>query len=107
MLNTPFYRIAKVVTRRIWLDMCSNVPIVLKHWTEFRSEATSPPLTKGDLGGMSILVSQKRSRFFRLLFVIPAVKAVWFVGRKRSKRCVICTKYPHTILTKELTCWIC
>ena len=29
-----------------------NVPITHKHCTEFRSEATSPPLTKGDLGGM-------------------------------------------------------
>ena len=54
-----------------------KIPICLRLCTEFRREATGPPLTKGDLGGMSMLVSQKRSRFFRLLiffssFVIPA-----------------------------------
>ena len=37
-----------------------NVPTDTQHSAEIWSEATSPPLTKGDLGGMSILVSQKK-----------------------------------------------
>ena len=45
-----------------------NVPTYTQHSVGIWSEATSPPLTKGDLGGMSILVSQKRSRKNRLLF---------------------------------------
>ena len=48
-----------------------NVPTDTQHSAEIWSEATSPPLTKGDLGGVSILVSQKRSRKNRLLFCDP------------------------------------
>ena len=41
-----------------------NVPTDTKHSAEIWSEATSPPLTKGDLGGMSILNhKEEESRF--------------------------------------------
>ena len=47
-------------------------PLIQQHCTEVRSEATSPPLTKGDLGGMSILVSRKKESIFSTpFFVIP------------------------------------
>ena len=50
-----------------------KIPICLRLCTEFRREATGPPLTKGDLGGMSILASQKkRVEKIDSFFVIPA-----------------------------------
>ena len=42
----------------------SDVPTDTQHSAEIWSEATSPPLTKGDLGGMSILNhKEEESRF--------------------------------------------
>ena len=54
-----------------------KTPLIQQHCAEVRNEATSPPLTKGDLGGMSILVSQKRSRKNRLLFCDSGGKDGW------------------------------
>ena len=50
------------------LTEAPKIPICLRLCIEFRRKATGPPLTKGDLGGMSMLVSQKRSRKNRLFF---------------------------------------
>ena len=41
-----------------------NVPTYTQHSVGIWSEATSPPLSKGDLGGMSILNHKERSQNF-------------------------------------------
>ena len=55
----------------------------------------------------NILIQKKEQKSLLLESVIPAGKAMRVICFKHSKRSAICTKYPHTILTKELTCWIC
>ena len=50
-----------------------NVPTDTQHSAEIWSEATSPPLSKGDLGGMSILNHKEEEQRFLLLFLCQDV----------------------------------